>query len=76
MGVKVVLMLHCCPAATELPQVLVWAKSPVTEMPVTPSAVVRLLVRVTESGLLVVPIVRLVKVSWVAERVTEFIPSH
>lgn len=39
-GVNVVFIVHLLPAATELPQVLVWAKSPVTVTLVIESAVV------------------------------------
>jgi hypothetical protein len=73
-GVKVTLIVHRTPAATELPQVFVWAKSPTTETPVIASAVVRLLASVTESGLLVVPTVRLVNVSLLVDKVTALMP--
>lgn len=58
-GVNVTLIVHLFPAPAELPQVLVWAKSPTTAMLVMESAVVRLLVSVTDTGGLVVPTVRL-----------------
>jgi hypothetical protein len=73
-GVKVTLIEHRVPAFTELPQVLVSAKSPVVEMLVIASADARLLASVTESGLLVVPTVRLVNVSLVTDRVTALTP--
>lgn len=34
-GVKVILMVHELPPAREEPQLFVWAKSPVTTIPVT-----------------------------------------
>ena len=50
-GVKVMLMVQLAPAATEMPQLLVWAKSlalaPKTAMLVTVSAELPELVRVT-----------------------------
>ena len=73
-GVKVALIVHLVPAATELPQVLVWAKSPTVETLVIASAVVRLLESVTESGLLVVPTVLLANVSLVTDKVTALTP--
>jgi hypothetical protein len=73
-GVKVTLIVHLPFATTELPQVLVWAKSPLTATLVIDNAVVRLLVSVTEIGLLVVPTVRLAKVTVAGDRVTGKIP--
>jgi hypothetical protein len=69
-GVNVTLIVHFAWAATEAPQVLVSAKSPVTETLVIASAVAWLLVSVTTLAPLVVPTVRLGNVSAVGERVT------
>lgn len=56
-GVNVTLIVHFAFSATDAPQVLVWAKSPLTATLVMVSVVGRLLVRVTEIGLLVLPTV-------------------
>ena len=58
-GVKVTLMAHEAPAATELPQLLAWAKSPAltpeSPMLVTVKAPLPELVRVTVCAVLAVP---------------------
>jgi hypothetical protein len=54
-GVKVTLMVQEAPAATELPQVLVSAKSPLAEMLVILNAPLPVLVSVTDWAELVVP---------------------
>ena len=56
-GLKVTLMVQLPPAATEPPQVLVWAKSPVAPMLVIVKAVLPVLVRVEVRAALVVPTV-------------------
>jgi hypothetical protein len=61
-------------AATDVPQVLVWAKSPVTVTLVIDNAVLRLFVRVATLGLLVVPRVRLANVSVAGDNPTATIP--
>ena len=57
-GLKVTLIVQLAPAATELPQVFVWAKSPalvpVTEMPLIVSAALPVLLNVTVCAELVV----------------------
>jgi hypothetical protein len=57
-GVKVALIAQFAPAATEVPQVLVWAKSlafaPVTAMPVMLKLVFPVFVRVTVWAALVI----------------------
>jgi hypothetical protein len=69
-GVNVTLMVQLAPAATELPQVLVWAKSPLAETPVRFSEALPVFASVTVCAALVVPTVWLVKVSEEAERLT------
>jgi hypothetical protein len=69
-GVNVTLMVQLAPAATELPQVLVWAKSPLAEMLVRLSEALPVLESVTDCAALVVPTVWLAKVSEEAERLT------
>ena len=69
-GVNVTLIVHFFPAPSEVPQVLVSTKSPLTEMPKIVTVALKLLVTVTERGLLVVPTVRLEKLSFVEERLT------
>src|SRR5260370_741630 len=56
-GVKVTLMLQLAPAATELPQVLVSAKSPLAEMLVRLSEALPVFESVTDCAALVVPTV-------------------
>jgi hypothetical protein len=70
-GVKVTEIVHLPPAATLVPQMLVWAKSPEVEMDVIDRAAVPELVRVMVCAALVVPSVWEAKVRVVAERVTE-----
>jgi hypothetical protein len=57
-GVKVTLMVQLAPAATDVPQVLLWAKSPalvpVIEMPLIVRAALPVLLRVTPCAALVV----------------------
>ena len=53
-GVKVTLMMQLAPLASELPQVLVWAKSPLATMLVTLKDVVPAFVNVTLCAALVV----------------------
>src|SRR6185369_13215171 len=55
-GAKVTLIVHEPPAAIDEPQVLVWLKSPVVEIPVTGAVAVPLLLTVTVCGLLVEPV--------------------
>src|SRR5260370_9051623 len=69
-GVNVTLMVQLAPAATELPQVLVWAKSPLAETLVRFSEALPVLESVTDCAALVVPTVRLAKASEEAERLT------
>ena len=73
-GVNVTLMVQLAPATTELPQVLVCAKSPlfvpVTTMLVRLSEALPVFESVTVCAVLVVPTVWLVKVSEEAERLT------
>lgn len=54
LGWKVMLMVQFAPAARLLPQLFVWAKSPVTVMLLMASAAVPLLVRVAICATLVV----------------------
>src|SRR5437879_13178084 len=49
-GVNVMLMVQLAPAATLLPQVLVWVKSPLAAMPVIFNAALPVFVRVTDFG--------------------------
>jgi hypothetical protein len=69
-GVNVTLMVQLAPAATELPQVLVWAKSPLAETLVRFSEALPVFESVTVCAALVVPTVWLVKVNEEAERLT------
>src|SRR5260370_710195 len=69
-GVNGTLMVQFAPAATELPQVLVWAKSPLAETPVRFSEALPVLESVTDCAALVVPTVWLAKASEEAERLT------
>src|SRR5258708_19868731 len=69
-GVNVTLMVQFAPAATELPQVLVWAKSPLAETPVRFSEALPVLESVTDCAALVVPTVWPAKASEEAERLT------
>jgi hypothetical protein len=52
-GVKVTLIVQLLPAASELPQLLVWAKSPLTAICVSDKLALPLFVRVTLPGELV-----------------------
>ena len=58
-GVKVTLIVQVAPAESVPGQGFVWAKSPVVEILETVTAELRLLVKVKETGVLVVPTVRL-----------------
>src|SRR5437870_4396548 len=73
-GLNVTLMAQLAPAATVLPQLLVWVKSPplVPVMPMAEmvSGAVPEFVRVTVFGAVVVPTVTLPKLRFVADRVT------
>ena len=69
-GVKVTLIVQLEPAATELPQVLVWAKSPEGLMRSGVRAPLAVLVRVMVCGELVVDTVCAGKLKAVAERLT------
>ena len=69
-GVNVTLMEQSASAATELAQVLVWAKSPLAVMVSGVRVPVPVLVRVTVCGLLWVETVRAAKVRVAAERLT------
>jgi len=73
--VNVTLIVHLAFPATVVPQVLVWAKSPLTATLVIVSVVGRLLVRVTEIGLLVLPTVWLVNVIAPGDKVTSAMPD-
>ena len=66
-GLKVTLMAQLLPAATELPQVLVWAKSPLAEMLVMDKAALPVLESVTVCAALVGPTVWLLKFKLVGE---------
>src|SRR5439155_19507578 len=68
-GVNVMLMAQLAPAATLLPQVLVWAKSPLAAMPVIFNAALPVFVRVTDFGVFV-PTTCDPKFKLVAERLT------
>ena len=74
-GVNVTLIVHLAFPATVVPQVMVWAKSPLTATLVIVSVVGRLLVRVTEIGLLVLPTVWLVNVIAPGDKVTSVMPD-
>src|SRR5260370_4537233 len=67
-GVNVTLMVQFALAATELPQVLVWAKSPLAETLVRFSEALPVLESVTDCAALVVPTVWLAKASEEVER--------
>jgi hypothetical protein len=69
-GVKVMLMVQLAPAATELPQLSVSAKSPLGEILVIVRAALPVLDSITVCAALVVPTVWLAKVSEEAERLT------
>ena len=73
-GVNVTLIVQLAPAATLVPQVLVWAKSPalvpLRVMLVMLRVALPLLVRVTELAALVVPTAWLPKLRLVGERLT------
>src|SRR5713226_4780622 len=69
-GVNVTLMVQFAPAVTELPQLLVWAKSPLAETLVRFSEALPVLESVTDCAALVVPTGWLAKVSEEAERLT------
>jgi len=69
-GVKVTLMVQKFPAATETPQLLVWAKSPLAATPEMVSAALPVLDRVTVCGALVAPTFVFVNVSVAGERLT------
>src|SRR5512146_843544 len=73
-GVKVTLMVQLPLAATELPQVFVWAKSPelvpASEMPLIVRVLLPMLVRVTFWAVLLVPTAWLVKVRLAGDSVT------
>ena len=56
-GVKVTLMAQLAPAASDAPQLLLWAKSPLAAMPVIVRAALPVLLRVKDCGLLVLPMV-------------------
>jgi hypothetical protein len=72
-GLKVTLMVQLPPAATELPQLSVSAKSPLTAMLVMAKLMVPALVRVEDRAALVVPTVWLVKVREVGDTLAEFV---
>ena len=67
-GINVTLMVQLAPAATELPQLLVWAKSPLALMAVILRAALPELLSVTVCGALVVPCAWLPKVRLTGER--------
>ena len=73
-GLKVTEMVQFVPAATELPQVLVWEKSPafvpVIVMPEMVSAALPVLVRVTVCAVLLVPDIWAGKVSEEDDKLT------
>jgi len=73
-GVKVTLMVQFPPAATKLPQLLVWAKSlafgPVIARPVIVKSPLPVLLRAMVRAALVVPTGWLAKVRLVSERLT------
>src|SRR5712664_2660950 len=69
-GVNETLMVELAPAATELPQGLVWAKSPLAETLVRFSEALPVFESVTACAALVVPRGWLAKVSEEAERLT------
>ena len=67
-GVNVMLMVQLPRPGTELPQVLVWAKSPVIAIPLMLKAVDELLLSVTERDALVLPTATLPKERELLER--------
>ncbi len=69
-GVKVTLMVHLAPAATEMPQSLVCAKSPPATMLEIVSGALPVLVSLTGFAVLVVPTACFAKVRLVFERET------
>ena len=69
-GVKVTLMVQVAPEARLVPQVLIWAKSPVVTMLVMVRVPEPVLLMVTDWGALVVPTDWLEKVKLVGVRVT------
>ena len=69
-GVKVTLIRQLALATTELPQLFVWAKSPLAEMPVMFSVALPVLVKVTAFAALVVPTVCFAKVRLAGDRFT------
>ncbi len=73
-GVKVTLTVHFALLATDVPQVFVCAKSPVTLTLSIVNAAVILFVNVTVVGLLVVPTVRLLNVTFAGDSVTACTP--
>jgi len=73
-GVKVTVMVHVLLPATADPQVFVWAKSPVAVMLGIVREVVRLLLRVTTMGALVVPMGVLPKLSVTGDNFTGTTP--
>ena len=70
LGVKVTLIVQLALVATELPQVLLWAKSPLAAMLVIESAAFPVLLSVTLCGALVVFTAWAPKVRLVGERLT------
>jgi len=74
-GVNVTLMLQFPPPANELPQLLVWPKSPLAAIPVMVSAVLPVLERVTVCAALVELIVWLANVSEVGETLATGVPA-
>jgi hypothetical protein len=66
-GLNVTLITQFPAAAKELPHVLVWANSPLAEMPAIDKTPLPLLERVTVCGRLVVPTVWLLKLKLVGE---------
>ncbi len=69
-GIKVTATVQVAPAATLVPQLLVWAKSPEAAIEVMASAAVPVLLTVTACAVLVVPVVWDAKVRLVGESVT------
>ena len=73
-GVNVTLIVQLAPAATEVPQVLVWAYCALAAMLVTLSAAVPEFVSVTVCAALLVPTAWLANVRLVGERLTPALP--
>ncbi len=69
-GLKVVLIVQFPPTATELPQVLLWLKSPLATMPVVLKGAVPVLLSITGRGTLLVPTGCLPKSRLVGDRLT------